>query len=148
MSYAQVIYLVLQHNTSFKRLNMSSNKLYVSCLNKIITRLNNFFCRTNKLFILFKQDNNSFKRLILSFEQVILSCLNKITTRLSNLLSVLQLNETSRNVPKRTRTDRNGRTKLPKRTSVSTETDFTVYRNGAGCGFCSHRNEHKGYQKR
>ena len=83
---------------------------------------------------LFKQDNNSFKRLIMSFEQVILSCLNKIKTLLNDLLSVSQLTETSRNVPKRT--------------SVGTETDFTVYRNGAECDFSSHRNEYNGYQKR
>ena len=51
------------------------------------------------------------------FEQVILSCLN-------DLLSVSQLTETTRNVPKRTRTDRNGL----KRTYKTT--DFSGYRNG------------------
>ena len=80
----------------------------------------------NKLFILFKQDNNWFKRLIMSFEQVILSCLNKIITRLNDLLSVSQLTETSLNVPKRARTDRNG----SKMTYKTTETDFSGYRNG------------------
>ena len=53
-----------------------------------------------------------------------------------------------RNGPELTGTARNGHTKLPKRTSVGTETDFTVYRNGAECGFSSHRNEYNGYQKR
>ena len=43
---------------------------YLSCLNKIITRLNDLLFRTNKLFILFKQDNNTFKRLIMSYAQV------------------------------------------------------------------------------
>ena len=37
-----------------------------------------------------------------------------------------QLTETSRNVPNRTRTDRNG----PKRTYKTTKTDFNGYRNG------------------
>ena len=46
----------------------------------------------------------------MSFGQVILACLNKIITRLNDLLSVTQLTETSRNVPKRT--------------SLGTETDF------------------------
>ena len=104
----------------------------------------------NKLFILFKQDNNWFKRLIMSFEQVILSCLNKIITRLNDLLSVSQLTETSLNVPKRARTDRNGPKltyKTTELTSVGTETDFTVYRNGAECVFSSHRKEYNGYQK-
>ena len=52
--------------------------LFLSCTHKlltrfdnIITRLNYFLSRSNKLFILFKQDNNSFKRLIMSFKQVI-----------------------------------------------------------------------------
>ena len=117
---------------------------YLSCLNKI-TRLNDL-CRSKKLFILFKKDN-SFKQFIMSFEQVILSCLYKIITRLNDL-SVSQPTKTSRKVPKLTRTDGNGHTKLPKRTSVGTETDFTVYRNGAECDFSSHRIEYNGYQKR
>ena len=62
----------------------------------------------------------------MSFEQVILSCFNTIITRLNDLLSVSQLTETSRNVPKRTRTVLNG----PKRTYNTTETDFSGYRNG------------------
>ena len=33
-------------------------------------------------------------------------------------------------LPKRTRTDRNGPTKIPKQTSLGTETDFFGYRNG------------------
>ena len=37
-----------------------------------------------------------------------------------------QLTETNQNVPKRTRTDRNG----PKQTHKTTETDFSGYRNG------------------
>ena len=52
--------------------------LFLSCTHKllirlsnIITRLNDLLCRSNKLFILFKQDNNSLKRLIMSFKQVI-----------------------------------------------------------------------------
>ena len=65
----------------------------------------------------------------MSFEQVILSCLNKTITRLNDLLSVSQLTETSRSVPKWTRTDRNG----PKRTYKTTETDFSGYRNGLYC---------------
>ena len=36
-----------------------------------MSRLNDLLCRSNKLFILFKQDNISFIRLIVSFEQVI-----------------------------------------------------------------------------
>ena len=39
---------------------------------------------------------------------------------------VSRLTETDRNEPKRTETDRNGPTKIPKRTSMGTETD----RNG------------------
>ena len=52
--------------------------LFLSCapklltrFNNIITRLNDFICRSNKLFTLVKQDNNSFKRLIMSYAQVI-----------------------------------------------------------------------------
>ena len=104
----------------------------------------------------FKQDNNSFKRLITRLNDLLcrsnkLSCFNKMITHLNDLLSVSQLTETSWNVPNGpevTGTDRNGHTKLPKRTSVGTETDFAVYQNGAECGFSSHRNEYNGYQKR
>ena len=34
-------------------------------------------------------------------------------------------------LPKRTGTDQNGPTKIPKRTSMGTGTDFSGYRNGA-----------------
>ena len=80
----------------------------------------------------------------MSSEQVILFCLIKIITRLNDLLSLSQLTETSRNVLKRTRIDRNG----PKRTYKTTETDFSGYRKEAECGFSSHRNEYNGYQKK
>ena len=69
-----------------------------------------------QVIYLFKQGNNSFKQLLMSFEQVILSCLNKIITRLNDFLSVSQLTETSRNVPKRK--------------YKTTETDFSGYRKG------------------
>ena len=54
-------------------------------------------------------------------------------TRLNDLLSVSQLTETSRNLPKQTRTDRNGHTKyrnrlhwVPKWTLQCTETEQNV----------------------
>ena len=41
-----------------------------------------------------------------------------------------RLTETERNGPKQTATDRNGFTKIPKRTSMGTGTDLSGYRNG------------------
>ena len=93
----------------------------------VTTLHSDLICRSN---LLFKRLNILFKQLLMSYEQVILSCLSKTITRLNDLLWVSQLTETSRNVPKWTEltgTDRNGHTELPKRTSVGTETDFTVY---------------------
>ena len=70
-----------------------------------ITRLNDLICRSNKLFILFKQDNNSFKRLIIG-----------VTTYRNEP----ERTETDKNWPERTETDiqnyRNGLQWVPKRT--------------------------------
>ena len=61
-----------------------TNKSFV-LLNNIKSRLNDLLCRSNKLFILFQQDNNSFKRINMSFARYS-SCSNNIITRSNDLL--------------------------------------------------------------
>ena len=112
--------LLTRFNNIITRLNdlLCRLNMIITRLNKIKTRLNDILCRLNKLFILFKQYVNSFKRLIIG-----------VTTYRNEP----ELTETDQNWPKRTY-------KIPKQTSLGTEMDFTVYRNGAECGFSSQTN--------